>query len=220
MIERRSSSRLPDSAIHRRVAEYYAQKLQQHGATARGVDWNSAASQTLRFQQLLRVRADARAFSINDYGCGYGALVEYLVKDGASFRYCGFDIAEHMVACAIALHTGMATCTFVSDETRLSPADFTVASGIFNVKLDVPDDDWSVYLLDTLQRLNALSLRGFAFNALSLYSDVAKRRADLHYADPLVLFDYCRRTFSPRVSLLHDYPLYEFTILVRRPEVA
>jgi len=31
------------------------------------------------------------------------------------------------------------------------------------------------------------------------------------------LFDYCKRTYSRDVALLHDYGLYEFTILVRKP---
>jgi len=38
----------------------------------------------------------------------------------------------------------------------------------------------------------------------------------LYYADPIFLFEHCRRTFSRFVSLIHDYPLYEFTILVRK----
>jgi hypothetical protein len=41
-------------------------------------------------------------------------------------------------------------------------------------------------------------------------------RADLYYADPAQVFDYCKRRFSPNVALLHDYGLYEFTILVRK----
>jgi hypothetical protein len=69
---------------------------------------------------------------------------------------------------------------------------------------------------ETIADLAALGTRGFAFNALTLYSDVEKRRPDLHYADPLELFDHCKRTYSRFVTLLHDYPLYEFTILVRR----
>ena len=64
--------------------------------------------------------------------------------------------------------------------------------------------------------MNDVSLKGFAFNVLTLYSDVEKRRFDLHYADPLALFDHCKRYYSRFVTLLHDYPLYEFTILVRK----
>jgi hypothetical protein len=60
-----------------------------------------------------------------------------------------------------------------------------------------------------------LARRGFAFNALTSYADSEKKRADLYYADPGYWFDFCKRGHSRRVTLLHDYPLYEFTLLVR-----
>jgi hypothetical protein len=61
-----------------------------------------------------------------------------------------------------------------------------------------------------------LSKKGFAFNILTGYSDPERQRADLYYADPLFFFDYCQKNFSRFVALLHDYPLYEFTILVKK----
>jgi hypothetical protein len=79
----------------------------------------------------------------------------------------------------------------------------------------VSDAAWLGYVETTLDRLAALGRRGFAFNLLSRYSDPDRRRPDLYYGDPLALFDHCKRRFSPRVALLHDYPLWEFTILVR-----
>jgi hypothetical protein len=59
-------------------------------------------------------------------------------------------------------------------------------------------------------------VRGFAFNMLTLYSDVEKRAMHLHFADPLRYFDLCKRNYAHYVTLLHDYPLYEFTILVKK----
>ena len=41
-------------------------------------------------------------------------------------------------------------------------------------------------------------------------------RPDLYYADPCRLFDLCKRRYAKNVALLHDYGLYEFTILVRK----
>ncbi|TMG79225.1 MAG: class I SAM-dependent methyltransferase, partial [Betaproteobacteria bacterium] len=41
-----------------RVRQYYEGKLAEHGATPRGVDWNSGESQQLRFRELARVYAD------------------------------------------------------------------------------------------------------------------------------------------------------------------
>ena len=75
--------------------------------------------------------------------------------------------------------------------------------------------DWHDYVLTTLDTLASLSQAGFAFNVLTGYADPARQRPDLFYADPLALFEQCRRRFSARVALLHDYPLFEFTMLVR-----
>jgi hypothetical protein len=59
-------------------------------------------------------------------------------------------------------------------------------------------------------------VKGFAFNALTSYSDPERMKNTLYYADPCRLFDLCKREFSRDVALLHDYGLYEFTILVRK----
>lgn len=202
--------------IRSRVQQYYDAKLQAHGPTARGVDWNSPESQQLRFEQLVKVIPSGTAFSINDYGCGYGALVDYLAKVAPSFEYHGFDISEDMVARAKELHATMNQANFVNNQSDLPEADYTVASGIFNVKLDTTAPEWENYILETLASIDRLSRRGFAFNVLTKYSQPEFMRPDLYYADPLALFDYCKLNFSRFVSLLHDYPLYEFTILVRK----
>jgi SAM-dependent methyltransferase len=202
--------------ILEKVSRYYGGKLEAHGATARGVDWNSTESQRLRFVQLLKI-CDCRVpFSINDYGCGYGALVDHLREGGYSFRYFGFDISSQMIAKARELHAAMSQATFVNEESELTPADYTVASGMFNVKLQTSSTEWESYVLRTLETISWLSKRGFAFNVLTKYSDPELRRPDLYYADPLFFFDYCKTKFSRFVSLIHDYPLYEFTILVRK----
>lgn len=197
--------------ILKSTEQYYSDKIKAHGATAKGVDWNSPESQALRFEQLLNVCDRTTPFSINDYGCGYGALAEYLVEHGYTFEYRGFDISEEMIARARALRP----YPFFSDRSLLTLADYTVASGIFNVKQQTSDEEWTAYMLHTLKDMAELSSKGFAFNVLTKYSDREYMRADLYYADPLFLFDYCKRNFSRYVSLLHDYPLYEFTILVK-----
>jgi SAM-dependent methyltransferase len=202
--------------IHRLVGHYYSEKVAAHGPTALGVDWNSAESQELRFSQLARVIDREKPFTVNDYGCGYGAFVDYLERDHLSFCYHGFDISKEMISAARQLHPSSDRIAFVSGEADLRPADYTVASGIFNVRLQTSAEEWEQYVLDTLHSINALSQKGFSFNVLTKYSDPEFMRPTLYYADPGFLFDYCKGHFSRSVALLHDYPLYEFTILVRR----
>lgn len=180
------------------------------------MDWNSEASQELRFEQLLRVAEGVEPLDLIDYGSGYGALASYLDRTGREFTYTGFDLSEDMLAHARAAAEGDPRCRFVASDSELSETDYTVASGIFNVRLDTPEDQWFAYVLRTLDRLDELSRCGFAFNVLTSYSDRERMRNDLFYADPCVLFDRCKRHYSRDVALLHDYGLYEFTILVRK----
>jgi SAM-dependent methyltransferase len=197
------------------VAAYYGRKLAAHGPAPAGVDWNSAASQVLRFAQLLRLLDGDADVSINDYGCGYGALSDYLHDVAPAAACTGYDIAQAMVEAAAARHAGCGRCRFTSDRAALQIADYTVASGIFNVKLSAEPGAWREHLLATLDDMRSISRRGFAFNVLTSYSDADRQRPDLYYADPLPLFDICKRRYSKQVALLHDYPLYEFTMIVR-----
>ena len=105
---------------------------------------------------------------------------------------------------------------FVVAAKPAETADYGIASGIFNVRLRRNDAEWRDYLEDTLDGLDLTSRRGFAFNCLTSYSDADKMRDYLYYADPCTLFDLCKRRYSRYVALLHDYGLYEFTILVRK----
>ena len=203
--------------MHRvKAREYYEAKLRTHGATPAGMDWNSQASQELRFRQLARLWDDAPEASILDYGCGYAALASFLREGAHAGAYCGYDVSAEMVDAAAAHVSGLPDCRVTAARADLSAMDYAVASGVLNVKQDASDASWQAYVHETIADLAALGGRGFGFNALTLYSDADKRRPDLYYADPLELFDHCKRTYSRFVSLVHDYPLYEFTILVRR----
>jgi SAM-dependent methyltransferase len=195
---------------------YFERTLAEHGATARGVDWKSDEAQEVRFRQLLKICDGEGAFSINDYGCGYGALAHFMAEAGYEFTYCGFDVSERMVALARERNSDPRHWRFVSREADLEPADYTVASGLFGLRFEIDDATWTRYVLETLETLNRLSLRGFSFNMLTRYSDPPRMRPDLYYGDPGFYFDLCKQRFSRNVALLHDYEVYEFTILVRK----
>jgi len=198
------------------VAAYYADRLAEHGVTPRGVDWNGAASQILRFEQLCKVIGESRGCSLNDVGCGYGALLEFLRARGLHGAYLGVDVSEEMIGAARKLHAGVPNARFFAGAVPDELADYGVASGIFNVRLSHEDSEWLDYIESMLEVLDRTSRLGFAFNCLTSYSDRDKMRDDLYYADPRRLFDLCKRRYSRDVALLHDYGLYEFTLLVRK----
>ena len=122
------------------VERYYSAKVTQHGAAPAAADWNSSESQELRFRELLRICRSGDPFSINDIGCGYGALVPTLQARGHDFTYRGFDISPAMVEQAWHTLGENERWSFTAREDELAPADYSVASGIFNVKLEAQDE--------------------------------------------------------------------------------
>ena len=204
------------SDILNEVADYYSSKLAEHGDCPRGVDWNGEASQVLRFEQLTKIIKQDEGFSLNDLGCGYGALLDYLRSQYKDIIYHGCDVSADMVKAARTRHESITDAQFVVAPEPSAIADYGVASGVFNVRLGRPDAEWKSYIKATLDTLDRTSRLGFSFNCLTSYSDAHKMRDYLYYADPLELFDHCKRHYSREVALLHDYGLYEFTILVRK----
>jgi SAM-dependent methyltransferase len=199
-----------------KIDAYYTGKLRDFGPTPRGVDWNSEESQAIRFEQLARVLPEGSNYSVLDYGCGYGAFLDFLHARDRYPSYTGFDVSEAMIASAQALHAKNERAFFTADAPALQPADFVVASGIFSVKMDVATREWENYVGTTIERMHVLSRKGFAFNLLTSYSDPERMRPDLYYAKPARYFDLCEG-YSRWVALLHDYGLYEFTLIVRKP---
>ncbi len=207
---------MSESSELRNVTDYFSKKLETHGATHLGVDYNSVESQEKRFFQLLKVMDVTSRYSLLDFGSGYGGMYDYLVRLGHDVHYIGYDIAEPMVIKGRELHPNNPDCQFTDKIDEIPVLDYAVVSGTFNMKLDADFESWTAIVIEALEQMNSRASKGLAFNMLTRYSDADRMRPDLYYADPCFFFDYCKRKFSRNVALLHDYGLYDFTILVRK----
>ncbi|TYL91748.1 methyltransferase domain-containing protein [Bradyrhizobium rifense] len=207
-----------DAAILPQVASYYASKLELHGTTSQGVDWNGNASHDRRHRQFLRLLEGSSNASVLDLGCGFGDFLRFLRSEGFQGRFTGYDIAASMIEKARELFGEGEDRQWRIGSEPEEVADFAIASGIFNVKGDVPTEAWIDYVDDTLDILARAGRRGFAFNILSLSSDPERRRPHLYYADPVAMLRHCLAKYGRSVALLQDYELYEFTLLVRHPD--
>lgn len=198
------------------IRDYFIRKLKDHGPTYKGVDCASDRAQEVRFDQLARIFNNNRRYVLLDYGCGYGAMLSYLLRQGHEVDYWGYDIVEEMVAQGEAIYKDNFFARFTTRFEEVPDVDYAVASGTFNLKLDAPYEDWTQWVVKNIARMNERSRKGFSFNLLTSYSDLEYMRGDLYYADPCFYFDYCKRHFSKNVAVLHDYGLYDFTVLVRK----
>lgn len=197
------------------VSEYYSRKIVEHGISPQGVDWRDVTSQEARFFQLAKLIESEPHCSICDLGCGYAAFANYLRDTGWQGQYEGVDISEEMVNCAKKSLQKDSNAILTVGSKPFQKADFVVASGIFNVRLQADSLEWSKYIFRTIDLMVEYAKMGVAFNCLSSWSDKDRMRADLHYCNPAEIIEYCGKKHSRWLEISHDYDLFEFTVRMR-----
>jgi SAM-dependent methyltransferase len=204
--------------IHAAVEAYYTTKISRHGATPRGVDWSCVATQELRFLQLLEICDFTAPFSLNDVGCGYGALLAYISKRhaAANINYMGIDLSSTMIDHARRLWRRREGIAFANTWASPRIADYSIASGVFNIKLDHPINLWERFINASLANIAATSRRGFAINFLAPAALGQVIEPVLYRTAPEPWIAFCTRSLNGEVEIRADYGMREFTLLVRR----
>jgi SAM-dependent methyltransferase len=204
-----------EADIQKKIQNYYDEKLKLHGATAQGVDWKNFDSQETRFSLLAEVFKSDTNYEVNDLGCGYGAFFQYLQQTEAPFhKYYGYDISAEMIREAKQQFGEHDKCDFIVGGVP-EKHQFTISSGIMNVRLDVPEAKWEEVIQQLLETMFKSSSVGFSFNMLKQPTDEIYRRDYLYYADPVFYQDMCERNYGKDVQILSHPSLFEFTVLVR-----
>ena len=204
------------SDVHLATERYYTRKALRYGATPVGVDWPCAASQESRIAQLLRGFDFEAPRSLNDLGCGYGAALDAIAKlhPRADIDYLGLDLSAEMVRLAQQEWAGHARATFMVASISPRVADYSIASGIFNVKLGWSRERWEELVRRTLTGLGATSRRGFAVNFLM--PGGAPEIPELYRTPAEPWVRYCEQECATRVEVVLDYGLPEFTLIARK----
>jgi SAM-dependent methyltransferase len=202
--------------VHARIEAYYTDKISRHGVGPRGVDWTCTATQELRFVQLLKLCDFSRPFSLNDVGCGYGALVEFVARRDpkADIDYLGVDLSPAMISRARRRHRGAQARRFLVGREIPRVADYAVASGVMNVMLDQSRALWEEFVADTLRRMRASSRRGFAVNFMAERPDGTATQG-LYCTDPSRWTAFCQQTLGCAVEVVAGYGMREYTLLMR-----
>ncbi|MEZ0308378.1 MAG: trans-aconitate 2-methyltransferase [Ramlibacter sp.] len=200
------------------VGHYYDLKARRHGPTPRGVDWPDAPSQALRFAQLLKLCDFAQPRSLNDLGCGYGALLDHLRQHhpGAAVDYRGVDVAPSMIELARQRHAATPTSAFVVASSPGRVADYSVASGIFNVKLECAEPAWEALVAATLADLSAHSRIGFAANFIEPAQPGVGSPHQLYRVARARWTAHCIGKLGCRVEIVDGYGLPEYTLIARK----
>ena len=199
------------------ISKVFSFRIHTYGGTPAGVLWKTDEGQQLRFEVLFGLLVDQPPFkpvSINDFGCGYGAMFDFLldIPSMAEMSYFGYDISREMIDTA-KQHNLDRRANFRRASKVETPADYTFVSGTFNLNLQVNDGLWSTYVKSTLNQLWTMSNKGLAFNMLD--KNHPDQENGLYYATANDYMDFCK-TLSANVTLIDNYHLDEWTIFIHR----
>ncbi len=154
--------------IDKDLKEYYGKNLSVNGAGAKGVGWKNEEAQRVRFEQLVKVVAGPEPFSLNDLGCGTGDLIALLDERFGQYAYYGYDVLAEMIELATRQYGNRPNASFsvITGASDMQEADYSVASGIFNLRYGTADEEWLQYILDSIGWLNRKSRMVFDLNEL------------------------------------------------------
>lgn len=208
------------------LKEYHRKVFSEHGATAKGVDWNDEAEVLVRYDKMLKVVEmdfydGPERPTILDVGCGWGGMARRARDLGVPVEIAGVDVVEEMILHArkeFPEHSFETGDVFEMQETEAY--DFVVCNAILTQKHDVSIPEMERFAKRLVQKMFSLCRHGIAFNMMS--TRVNYTVGNLYYQNPVELFTWLLNEVSPRVVLDHGYSslasgrgkFYDFTAYV------
>lgn len=184
----------------------YDERLAKYGDDIRSLGSGTEERRRLRFEVLAGVGITSGC-SVLDVGCGFGDFLGYLNAAQIDVTYHGLDINPKLLEIATAKYPSGQFTEGDFLDAELGPVDFVVASGTFNLALRSADN--YDYADRVLRKAFRLARRGVAMDFHTSYVDF--RVDDVFYYEPERMLSVAK-AISKRVTLRHDYPLYEFCL--------
>jgi len=209
---------MKDTPLIEAQIELYRRSFLQHGDSPQSTFNARRELQWLRFERLVQpLLGLASRFSIHDVGAGLCDLHAYLRERGVEHDYSATEIVPEMIEHARRKYPDIVV---ERRDLLLDPPseryDFVVSSGMFNLPGQVPREDWRRFCFAMLERMFAMASQAIAVNFLTSHRTFTD--PTLFYLDPGEALEFCQARLSRFVAIDHSYPLYEYTVVVLRPE--
>jgi len=193
------------------IIQRYRDRLESHGQNIKALASGNEDRRAIRFKILSEI-GDLQGTRILDYGCGLSDFYAYLRDRNISCTYTGIDIVPEFVNSSKArFPENSYLCLDLQEENPFEKGnfDFIFCSQVFNNKL--AEEPNETLIADMIPRLFQLATQGLAIDFVTKYVDY--QEPHLNYYDPEKLFAFAK-TLTKRVTLRHDYPLFEFCLFI------
>jgi SAM-dependent methyltransferase len=200
------------------VARTFSLGIKAFGQHHKALAWHDAERMQRRFDIFAGLIMDIpedRPISVNDHGCGYGAMFDSFkaLKALKHGRYYGYDISPEMIAEARKRHPDP-RADFIVSHVATEAADYSFVSGTWNMKMWASNADWRDFVYENLRHLWSRTRTALGFNMLSIANPY--REDTLYYADPLHMVEFCRRELTSNVHTVDRLEPREFVVFLLR----
>jgi SAM-dependent methyltransferase len=191
------------------IAKRYRERLKEHGPSIEALASGTTERRDIRFGVLNSV-GEMQGSRVLDVGCGLADFYAWLGERGIQVDYTGYDITPELVELsAERFPEAKFEVRDVQTKGIQERFDYIVSSQTFNNRLS-HEDNFEV-MKDVLRICYEASARAVVVDMMTAYVDFQEKR--LYYYQPEEVFRYAK-SLTKRATLRHDYPLYEFAILL------
>ena len=193
------------------ITKFVDERVRSLGDDVRAAGWGSRESQSLRFKYLTK-DFDLSGKTILDVGCGLGDIITHLnAMKIQNYKYLGLDISQNMISRCRELHSQKNVKFFHGTifDHDFDDIDVSILSGALSYRYANAVSNAQA----TMKKMFHMSCDGVALNFLSTRVDYQLHK-NQHYNPSEVLF--WGLDLTNNVNLYHDYPLYEFTIVLKK----
>ncbi len=191
------------------IIDRYMERFKKHGIDIKTLASGNRERQLIRFKLFTEI-GDLAGCSILDIGCGFADFYQYLKDQGVKVDYTGIDICPAFIEVS---RERFPEATFAVKDIQTEPLekkyDYVISSQTFNNSL--ADNKNEKLMKDVIKRSYESCNIALAIDMVTNYVDF--QEPHLHYYSPEEIFKYCK-SLTKRVLLRHDYPLYEFTVML------
>ncbi len=200
------------------VARSYEWSINKYGSNHRATAWRDGNRQQRRFNifaNLLPSDTGRNNVSINDLGCGYGAMFDTFkeLPQFSNGTYFGYDISQSMVKAA-RLNVKDPRALFILNHEATESADYSFVSGTYNMKMTASEDEWLPYIENSIVQLWSKTNVGMGFNMLNVESPLRERT--LYYADPEHFMYFCQKYLKGKTRMIYSLHPNEFIIFIQK----
>jgi SAM-dependent methyltransferase len=188
------------------INERYSTRIKEENYSYEALRTGPWERRELRFDVLAGLGIETGS-KVLDLGCGYGDLSDYFERKGIEIDYTGYDINPDFIEFAKQKYPDkkFEICDIINQE--FPQFDYIVSSTCFNLKLKHQDN--YEFVKQLLNSMHKHANKGLAIDFMTSYVDF-ERDIMFHY-EPEKVFSIAKG-ITNRVTLRHDYPLFEFCI--------